>query len=180
MNRCVFLDRDGVINKILYDHDRGMYSAKDIDDFELLPGAKEAISKFREAGYLVIVVTNQPGLTYGYINKKDYEEINEFLKSLGVDDVYTCVHPPDAKCECRKPSSKMINDAATKYDIDLTKSIMVGDNLSDIQAGKVCAKTVFIGHKRMDIMNLFSESGIEPDGHFVSLIEAVEFFLVSS
>jgi D-glycero-D-manno-heptose 1,7-bisphosphate phosphatase len=176
-NKAIFLDRDGVIDKLLYDHDRGIYSAKDMDDFELIPGAKDAILKFKEKGYLVIVITNQPGLTYGYIKEKDYDEINNFLKSLGVDDVFTCVHSPDAKCECRKPSPKMINDAAVKYDIDLSNSVMVGDNLSDIKAGKVCGKTVFIGNKRADIMNLFSERKIEPDGHFVSLIDAVDFIL---
>jgi D-glycero-D-manno-heptose 1,7-bisphosphate phosphatase len=173
-NKAVFLDRDGVINKIIYDHDRGVYSAKNMDDFEIFEGVEKSIKTLKQKGYLVIIVTNQPGITYGYIDKKEYNQITEFLKKLGVDEVYTCIHPPETKCGCRKPSSKMLIDAANKYSIDLNESYMIGDNISDLQAGVVCGKTIFIGKKRADIMNLFSEYKVNPDGYFESLYEAVK------
>jgi len=172
--KAIFLDRDGTINKMMYDNDRGMYSAKDMSEFELLPNAKEGIKKFIELGFMVIVITNQPGFTFGYLKDEEVDEINRYLKKLGVTEIYTCRHPEKDNCDCRKPKPKLLLDAAKAYDIDLSKSYMIGDNISDIQAGKVCKKTIFIGKARCDICNIMVERDAHPDFITKDLLEAAQ------
>ena len=143
--KAVFLDRDGTINKYV-----GFL--KNIDDFELIPGAAEAIRKINESGYLAIVVTNQPVIARGEVTEEQLNEIHKKMATLlgnegaYLDAVYYCPHHPDKgfegeipelkiNCECRKPKPGMLLQAANDYNIDLSKSYMIGDSLIDIEAG---------------------------------------------
>lgn len=146
--RAVFLDRDGTINK----YKGYITSPKQID---LYKGAAQAVRRINESGYLAIVITNQPQISMGMITFEQLDEIHARLEALlaeegaYLDDIYFCPHHPDSgfqgevkelkiKCGCRKPASGMLRAAAEKYNIDLTKSFMVGDSGKDALAGKDC------------------------------------------
>ncbi len=132
-NRAIFLDRDGVINI-----DRS-YVGK-IEDFEFCSGVFEALKRFQELGFLLIVVTNQSGIARGYYSIDDFLKLTKWklneLKRRGVfiDEVYYCQHDPDAGCSCRKPSPGMLIEAKDRFNIDLRASWMIGDKRSDIEA----------------------------------------------
>jgi len=149
LKRGVFLDRDGVINEVLTNRVKFVNKPK---DFYFLPGVPEAIKKLNDYFDYIFVVTNQGGVGLGFMKEaqliKIHEHmVNELKKSSAIiHDVAYCPHKPKEGCECRKPGSKMILDLAKKYDIDLSKSYMVGDTDTDIQAGKKAGtKTVFLG-----------------------------------
>ncbi len=136
MNKALFLDRDGVINK------EKNYLYK-IEDFEFIDGVFETCKYFQEKGYLIIIITNQAGIARGKYTEDDYEiltnwMIKEFEKNdIQISKVYHCPHHPDfsGECECRKPNPGMILEAKRDFDIDLSQSILVGDKNSDIEAG---------------------------------------------
>ena len=137
MNKTVFLDRDGVINRKLEND-----YVKSWDEFVFLPGVFEAIKAIKEKGYLVIVVTNQRGITRGFMTEKDLQEIHQKmqdeLKKHGaqVNDIFYCPHNISDKCNCRKPEPGMLIEAQKKWDIDFAQSYIIGDSESDIEAGK--------------------------------------------
>ncbi len=132
---AVLLDRDGVLNR-----DRG-YVAR-AEDFEFLPGAIEALRSMAEAGYRLIVITNQSGIGRGYYCEADFAQLNTWmldqLRRQGVTlaGVYHCPHAPEAGCDCRKPQPGMIWQAAGEHQLDLARCWLVGDKPSDIQAGR--------------------------------------------
>jgi len=147
MNKAAFLDRDGVI---IGKAPEGGYITC-WDQVRFLPGAWEAIKRLTDAGFAVIVVTNQRGIAKRLMTEADLEEIHtrmkEQLAQAGVflTAVYYCPHEIFDQCRCRKPEPGMLLKAAQEFDIDCTKSWMVGDALSDIEAGeKVGARTVLI------------------------------------
>ena len=146
LNKCkqpaVFLDRDGTIN---VEKD---YLHK-IEDFEFIPGAPEAIKRLKEAGFLVIVVSNQSGVGRGYFDEQAVDKLHRHMQSklavhnTSIDAFYFCPHHPEkglgnykVVCDCRKGEPGMLLQAAKEYDIDLQKSFMIGDKLADIEAGQ--------------------------------------------
>ena len=149
MKKAVFLDRDGVINEVLTDRVKFVNRP---DQLYFLPGAPEAIHLLNDVFDYVFVVTNQGGVGLGYMKEEQLQKIHmhmieELAKSRAVvDEVVYCPHKPKAGCACRKPNSKLIEDLAEKYDVDVASSYMVGDTDTDIIAGKKAGtKTVFIG-----------------------------------
>ncbi len=136
MNKALFLDRDGVINK------EKNYLYK-IEDFEFIDGVFETCRYFQEQGYLIIVITNQAGIARGKYTENDFDILNEWMlkefqkETVIISKVYHCPHHQDfsGECECRKPKPKMILDAQREFDLDLSQSILVGDKNSDIEAG---------------------------------------------
>ena len=137
---AVFLDRDGVINV-----DSGYVGHW--DSFVFLPGAVDAMRTLCDAGYVLVIVTNQSGIGRGFYTEEDFhrltEQMSEELSQQGVSvaGVYFCPHLPEATlpkyrktCNCRKPSPGLIHRAIEDLDIDLTRSAMVGDKVSDMQA----------------------------------------------
>lgn len=144
--KAIFLDRDGTINKYV-----GFL--RNIDDFELIEGAAEAIKLINQGGYLAIVVTNQPVIARGEIS---WEELNEIHKKMAtllgkegayVDGIYICPHHPDKgfegerpeykiDCDCRKPKPGLLLQAAKDFNIDLSESYMIGDSHRDVEAGE--------------------------------------------
>jgi len=144
MNKAIFLDRDGVINI-----DHGYVGT--VERFEFVPRAIEALKELADSDYLLIIITNQSGISKGYYSIEDFEKVMTYMNNelvaeeIQIDDMYFCMHDPDEKCNCRKPSPKMILDAAKKHDIDLSKSWMIGDKKADILCGKNAGcKTVFV------------------------------------
>jgi len=136
LRKALFLDRDGVIN---IDHS---YVYK-IEEFEFVEGIFKFLKEAQKRGYLLIVVTNQSGIGRGYYSLEDFEKITDFMvkkmQEEGVDikkeQIFFCPHSPESNCSCRKPEPKMILDAKDEFDIDLSKSILIGDKVSDIEAG---------------------------------------------
>ncbi|QEM68110.1 D-glycero-beta-D-manno-heptose 1,7-bisphosphate 7-phosphatase [Geobacter sp. FeAm09] len=138
--RAVFVDRDGTIN-VEKDY---LYR---IEDFEFIPGAPEAIRLLNEAGFLVVVVTNQSGVARGYYTEEDVESLHRHIDAelaktgARVDAWRYCPHHPAGRgsyslpCRCRKPLPGMLLDAARRHTIDLAASVMIGDKLADVEAG---------------------------------------------
>ena len=151
--RAVFLDRDGVINRMWLHPEFGTVdSPASPEQFELLPGAGEAIAELKRLGLLVIVVSNQPGIAKGKFTPALLAAIEHkmvaAIEAAGghLDAVYNCLHHPDAvldeyrlTCDCRKPRPGLLVRAAREWDIDLSRSYLIGDGVTDIAAG--CAIT---------------------------------------
>ena len=136
MRRAVFLDRDGVINRAIV-KDGKPYPPATLDDFDLLPGVEGTIRALRDAGMLVIVVTNQPDVATGVQRREVVELMHAKLESMGLcDAVKVCYHVDADGCDCRKPRPGMLVEAAREWNIDLSRSFMVGDRWRDVAAGK--------------------------------------------
>ena len=136
MRRAVFLDRDGVINRAVV-IDGKPYPPANLDEFELLPGVEQTMRSLRRAGFLVIVVTNQPDVATGVQRRNVVEEMHRKLEAMGLcDDIKVCYHSDEDDCECRKPKPGMLLEAARDRGIELTRSFMVGDRWRDVAAGK--------------------------------------------
>ena len=177
---AVFLDRDGVLIK---DMDKNPVAA----NFEMLPGASEAVKKINESGMLAIVVTNQPMIAKGFVSFEAVDEVHKLMETrLGaagayVDDIYMCPHHPERgfegeipelkiECDCRKPKPGMLLRAAADYHVDLAESWMIGDRESDMLAGKNAGcRTILVGQT--------IESSEFADFRFKNLVEAVDFIL---
>ena len=176
-NKAIFIDRDGVINEICYHHDIGIYSAKNLGEFKLIKGVKEGISEMKKMGFLVVVISNQPGVDYGAIKMEDLDKMDQYMMDeLGITKVYNCTHHPhhSGDCDCRKPKQGLLLKAAEELQIDISQSYMVGDNATDIQMGKNCKKTVYVGKTQADILSYFREINVHPDVIVKNLIEAAK------
>jgi D-glycero-D-manno-heptose 1,7-bisphosphate phosphatase len=147
MNRAVFLDRDGVINRAVVKNGRPFPPAT-IKEVELLPEVKHSLGALSDAGYLLIVVTNQPDVARGVTPRHVVEEINRHLgKSLPITEFYTCYHDNDDDCDCRKPKPGALLTAARNHQIDLQNSYMIGDRWRDMEAGdRAGCKTIFVDY----------------------------------
>lgn len=147
MRRAVFLDRDGVINRAVV-RDGRPHPPANLAAMEMLPGVSDALAALHEAGFTLIVVTNQPDVARGTTSMATVEEINNYLSScLPIDEFQTCYHDSSDGCACRKPLPGAIMAAANKHGIDLGESFMVGDRWRDIEAGqRAGCKTIFIDY----------------------------------
>jgi D-glycero-D-manno-heptose 1,7-bisphosphate phosphatase len=147
LRRAVFLDRDGVINRAVV-RDGKPYPPADADRVEVLPGVAAALERLRTAGYLLIVVTNQPDVARGAQSREEVEAIHARLASeLPLDDFRVCYHDDRDGCACRKPRPGLILDAAQAFGIDVAASVMVGDRWRDVEAGRLAGcRTVFVNH----------------------------------
>jgi D-glycero-D-manno-heptose 1,7-bisphosphate phosphatase len=147
MKKAIFLDRDGVINQVNL-ADGKPYPPKDISELILLPKVNEALQLLKDAGYLLIVITNQPDVVRGKTKIETVEAINQFLKdSLPIDDIFTCYHDDIEDCNCRKPKPGNILKAADQHNINIPSSFMIGDRWRDIEAGiGAGCKTFFIDY----------------------------------
>tara|TARA_B100001250_G_C19816616_1_gene798762 strand:+ start:6005 stop:6571 length:567 start_codon:yes stop_codon:yes gene_type:complete len=134
--KALFLDRDGIIN---YDYNH-VYK---IDEFIFKDDIFELCKYFQKNGYLIIIITNQAGIAKGFYKEEDYNILTNWMlnkfneQGINISKVFHCPHHPEftGSCYCRKPNPKMILDAKKKFKINLKKSLLVGDNLSDINAG---------------------------------------------
>ena len=134
--KAVFLDRDGVINRCVMFGGNPFPPSK-LKDVEILQGVPEALKGLKNAGFLLVCVTNQPDVARGKQSRKIVEAIHRFLlESLPLDEIVVCYHDDSDACRCRKPLPGMLIDAAKRYSINLGDSFMVGDRWRDIEAGR--------------------------------------------
>ncbi len=167
---AVFVDRDGVINEIVWNDDiEQLDSPMKVSEFRFLPGVAGALRAFKEKGYYIFIVTNQPGAAKGKTDLATLYDINTYMidalseEGVEIDDLFMCPHYPKElpmtkesflirKCNCRKPEPGLIYRAMRKYNIDMSASYMIGDSCTDVTAGnKVGLSTVFIGDLKCDL-----------------------------
>lgn len=146
--KAVFLDRDGVIN-----HDPGDYTLN-LSEFHLLPTALEAMKQMWDAGYLLVIITNQACIAKGKTTVEAVEEIHDFLAQQGhsmgfeIAECYYCPHHPDfSNCLCRKPGSLLVEKALGRFNLDPEKCVMIGDKERDVQ----CAEGAGVRGVKMDV-----------------------------
>jgi len=188
--RAVFLDRDGVINELIYYQEQGIIDSPfTVEQFKLLPGVGEAINKLHDMGDKVILISNQPGIAKGHMSQETFDQIRKIMtEELGksqafLDGEYYCLHHPEAKverfktnCECRKPKPGLLLQASAEMDIDLSRSWMVGDGLTDVKAGKSAgAKTILLGRMKCELCHLMDDEGARPDIIAADLKEAAQY-----
>ncbi len=136
MSKAVFVDRDGVLNRSLLRNGKLLPPAS-ADELELLPGVAEACAALRAAGFLLIVVTNQPDVARGTQNRQTVAAIHAVIREkVPLDDIRVCYHDDDDGCECRKPKPGLLLEAAKDWDIDIRSSFLVGDRWKDIAAAR--------------------------------------------
>jgi histidinol-phosphate phosphatase family protein len=188
-SKAIFLDRDGVIIRRC-DGTKG--EGRDItrpEDFELFPDTIDAIKKINNSGYLAIVITNQPGIAKSFFSMKDLANIHKKMETLlgrggaKLDDIFFCPHHPEKghpdenplykiDCDCRKPKTGLIREAFVRYNIDPSKSFMIGDTWRDIECGKAA------GVKTVALLQGDSEwKDSKPDYTFDNLLNAVTYII---
>jgi len=170
--RAVFLDRDGVLTRS-FTRDGRPYAPTSLEVFELLPGVSENAARLREAGFCLVVVTNQPDVGAGKLRREVVEQMHARLREwLPLDDIKVCYHTDTDGCACRKPKPGMLLDTARERGIDLSRSFMVGDRWRDVSAGKTAGcQTVFVDYGYAESLR------DKPDFVVTSLAEAASMIL---
>jgi D-glycero-D-manno-heptose 1,7-bisphosphate phosphatase len=145
MNRAVFLDRDGVLTRALV-RDGKAYAPVTPAEMEIDADAPAALARLKAAGFLLVVVTNQPDVARGITRREDVETMHGTLcAALPLDACFVCYHDERDACDCRKPRPGMLLQAAAAHDIDLAQSFMIGDRWRDVDAGAaVGCRTIWI------------------------------------
>ena len=181
--KAAFIDRDGVINE-----ERNYVHR--IEDFVLLPGVAQGLALLRDAGFRLIVVTNQAGIARGYYDQSAMDRLHAHLREqlalqgVALDAIYFCPHHPSGsvkelafECDCRKPAPGMLLQAAKDFDLDLSASVLIGDKLSDVQAGKRAGvgRSVIVesGHEVENVARL------QADGVTADLLAAARLLTAS-
>lgn len=182
MNKAIFLDRDGTINVEKH------YLHK-IEDFEFLPGVMEGLKILQDAGFLLVVVTNQSGIGRGYYTEEDFAQLNEWMinelkdNGIHISRVYYCPHLPDAAiekyrrdCECRKPKQGMFIQAMRDLDIDLGSSFAVGDKIRDcaISESSNCKGFLIANNEKTEIINEVKAGNVKNVSYAENLLECAK------
>jgi len=143
----VFLDRDGTLIRA-FTIGGVSVPAHEQAEVEFLPGVADALWELKQAGFYLIVVTNQPDVARGTQSRETVEAINALVaRTLPIDDIACCFHDDSDRCQCRKPSPGMLIEAAAKHRLDLASSFMVGDRWRDIEAGQRAGCTTLLVHQ---------------------------------
>jgi D-glycero-D-manno-heptose 1,7-bisphosphate phosphatase len=187
--KAVLLDRDGVINALIYYQDAGVIDAPfKRSQFKLLPRVPEAIRLLNDLGLRVVVVSNQPGIAKGHLKRETLKAFERLMlsqvRSAGgrIDGIYYCLHHPEAKveklrrqCNCRKPEIGMLQRAAADLDVTLAECYMIGDGIPDLQAAeRAGCRSVFIGRWKCEICQFTEAPHVRPALVAKSLWEAAQ------
>ncbi len=144
MRKAIFLDRDGIINNVILKNEKP-FSPRSFKEFDLREGIRDVLDSFKKLGFINIIVSNQPDIARGLLERQDLDEMSRVIReNLPVDDIYVCTHDNDDNCHCRKPKPGMLTDAVEKWEIDISKSFLIGDNWKDIDAGKNAGCTTIL------------------------------------
>ncbi|HEX7833423.1 MAG TPA: HAD-IIIA family hydrolase [Thermoanaerobaculia bacterium] len=164
MNRALFLDRDGVVDELVYypSHDE-WESPRRISDLKMIDGVTEPLRRFHDAGWLLFVVTNQPSAAKGKASRDELQEVHDAVMralDVPVTQSYICFHRSEDACECRKPKPYFLLEAAREFGVDLAQSWMVGDQDSDLRCGRAAGcKVALIEHRGSE----HKRGEVEPD-----------------
>jgi D-glycero-D-manno-heptose 1,7-bisphosphate phosphatase len=158
VKRAVFLDRDGVINANIERNGRSVAPAS-LAEFRIFPGVQSAVRRLKRAGFLVIVVTNQPDVAAGRTARETVEAMHAAVrKDIEIDDILVCYHAEADGCTCRKPRPGMMVTAAARHAVVLGRSYVVGDRWRDIEAGRASGCfTILVGEGRSDERSIPNE-----------------------
>tara|TARA_B110000444_G_C18714214_1_gene535225 strand:- start:3 stop:539 length:537 start_codon:yes stop_codon:yes gene_type:complete len=170
--KAIFLDRDGVLNIPTIINGKS-FAPKNLSSFRLYPYTKASLELLQNVGYKIIVVTNQPDVGNKFIKLSDLKKMHDKLhKECKIDDIFTCIHSQKDECNCRKPKTGMLEDAIYKYNIDISKSFLIGDRYSDIMAAKnINCDSIFIDRKYSEVYPQTQVMTVK------SLKKAVDFIL---
>jgi len=193
MNKCVFLDRDGTINKENRTKNNPFGFMWDMSDLSLIKGVSKGIALLNKAGYKTVVITNQSGIARGFFNegfvKKVHNEIDRRIAKKGahIDRWYYCPHHPTCgmekykiECNCRKPKTGLVEKAVTELNISLENSFFVGDNLRDMETGwNSGIKTILVltGNGKKTLEEISKEQKNKLNYIALNLLEACEWIL---
>jgi histidinol-phosphate phosphatase family protein len=187
--KAVFLDRDGVINALVYHEDAGIIDAPFTpSQFRLLPHVPKAIRLLNDLGLSVAIVSNQPGIAKGHLKPEMLKTFERMMLSSiragggEIDHIYYCLHHPKAKvrklrrrCMCRKPAIGLLKQAAKSLDVSLDECYMVGDGIPDLLAGsRAGCRTIFIGSWKCEICQFTEAANVKPDVVAKDLWEAAQ------
>lgn len=172
--RAVFLDRDGVLNNAVIREGKP-YPPAGLSEVQIMPGVRDGLQELHQAGYLLIVITNQPDVSRGRVTRESVEEINRYLiAELPLDDFRVCFHDNQDNCECRKPKPGNLLAAAGDFGIDLKASFMIGDRWSDVEAGRRAGcRTIYIENRYQE------QKPVDPDFSVKDFSLAVQCILKS-
>jgi D-glycero-D-manno-heptose 1,7-bisphosphate phosphatase len=172
--RGVFLDRDGTLIRA-FERDGVSVPPASLEQLEVLPGVPRALESLRQAGFALIVVTNQPDVARGTQTRDMVEAINQRLSELlSVDLIMSCFHDDADHCSCRKPEPGLLVDGAGQLGLHLARSYMVGDRWRDILAGQRAGCATILLRNRLD-----GADRVRPDFEVADLSEAAEIILQS-
>ncbi len=187
--RAVFLDRDGVINELVYHKDVGVVDSPFTPaQFRVLPRVPQAIRLMNDLGLIVVVVSNQPGIAKRHFDLATLREFDRKLRTslrtaaARIDAIYYCLHHPEARvkalrqrCACRKPGIGMLTKAARELGLSLETSYMVGDGLTDIEAGnRAKCRTIFVGRWKCEHCQFIHPQTLRPTYVAKNLWEAAQ------
>lgn len=188
MKKAVFCDRDGVLNKMIYREVRKEYEPPHTtEELKFFDNVFDGFYMLQDSGFEIFIVSNQPDYAKGKAEYKDIlsvsEEFKRIIESNGIKirEYYYCFHHPNAvidslriKCECRKPGTKFVEEAISKYDIEREKSFFIGDRNSDILCGKKAGlRTILVKNPDSD----YKEDENKPDFESDSFFEAVKLII---
>jgi len=171
--RAVFFDRDGTLNEAVVREGRP-FPPESVDELRILPDAQAALARLKEAGFLILVVTNQPDVARGVQSRESVEAMHAVLAAqLPIDDFFVCWHDDADRCACRKPKPGLLREAAARHGIDLAASFLIGDRWRDIEAGAAAGcRTILIDRQYRE-----RKPSVEPDFRALSLDEAASWIL---
>jgi D-glycero-D-manno-heptose 1,7-bisphosphate phosphatase len=167
MERAVFFDRDGVINKVIY-RNGCPCPPRSLEEFVLNDGMYQTARKLKDHGYRIIVISNQPDLARGEITTCILDQMTKRMReAIPIDDVYICPHDDHHECLCRKPKPGMLIQASKKWNINLSVSFLIGDTWKDMAAGKAAGcKTILLDARY--------NQGVQCDFRVESISKAVD------
>lgn len=175
--KAVLLDRDGVINALVYHQDAGVIDAPfTASQFKLLPRVPKAIKLLKDLGLKIAIVSNQPGIAKGHLTLEVFKTFERMMftriqaEGGQIDRAYYCLHHPQAKleefrqrCRCRKPATGLLEQAAADLGVLLNECYMVGDGIPDLLAGsRAGCRTIFVGRWKCEICQFTQAPNIHP------------------
>jgi len=187
--RAVLLDRDGIINELMYFPEHGTVDSPFIpDQMQLTPFAVSSINRFHEMGFKVFVISNQPGMAKAHFDEAMFDSISRRMRELlkqgnaRVDGEYYCFHHPQGSrekyrmtCDCRKPKPGLILRAAKDHEFSLPDTFFIGDGIVDVKAGRAAGcKTILVASVNGFLLKLLAEQNAEPNFMVRTLDEAVK------
>ena len=176
MNRALFLDRDGIVDELVYYESSGEWeSPRNLADLKMMDATP--LQRFVDAGWLLFIITNQPSYAKGKTSLEELRDVHDaVVRALPVPiaQSYLCFHRSEDQCQCRKPKPYFLHEAARDFDVDLSASWMVGDQDSDLLCGRAAGcKVALMENPR----SANKRGNVEPDLRVSSLAELADALL---